>query len=847
MKKNNLLALLISSAFSLSGTAADLTTNKIEVISATPVEGIGLSLDQIPANVKNIKSADMKNQSSLTVADYLNANTEGVSIVETQGNPYQPDVRFHGFNASSLLGAPQGLSVYQDGVRINEPFGDVVSWDLVPMSAIKQLQLIPGTNPVFGLNTLGGSISMQTKRGRDIQGGAIEASAGSWGRKSTNFEFGGVGSNGSDYYISGNFFNEDGWRDASPSTVRQLFGQAGWQNEKTDLSLTLSLADNNLTGNGLMPTDMMNSLGRQAIYTKPDETNNKMAFINLTGKHWLNDQTLLSGNAYYRNVKTSTLNGDLNNDVVEQGGLTEGAVNNNTSAQDLFAAACQAGTNSSKIYSGKGTSVPTGLGTGTIAITTDGSNTNEYANPDVDYSGKGTGKYLYDVGSLTSQYACSAVLNKSKTIKNGAGISSQITFAQPMIGHQNQLTLGFGYDYSNIHFSQSSQYGVLTSDRGVTTTPNYSDEKTGLSGETNTFSLFATNTLTLNEKINLTTAARYNNVNVDNFDNLIAAGSVNSLTAVHTFQRLNPAVGLTYEPTKNTITYVSYNEGTRAPTSMELGCANPNAPCKLPNSMAGDPDLKQVVTRSIDLGVRGKFSGDLHWSLGSYYAVNNNDIMFMYNGTSSSSKGYFANIGDTLRYGLDASLSGKYDRFSWSASYGYVHASFEDSFQANVVNNKDKSPVAKGDRIPGIPEHQLKLRGDYQFTPSWDVAANLIAFSSSYLQGNENNGYYASASSSSFTSNYYGNGKAGGYAVMNLDSRYKFGDSGWQIFAKVNNLFDRNYNTGGLQAGSVFNPNTNAYYGDDHRISLMAPGAPRAGWVGVRWEFGGAKKSSTND
>jgi outer membrane receptor protein involved in Fe transport len=817
--------LAATSAFAADAIKAD----KVDVISTTPLAGFGISADKIPANVQVVDGEKMREQGSLTIADFMNSNMQGVNVVETQGNPFQPDVTFHGFNANALLGSPQGLAVYQDGVRINEPFGDVVSWDLVPMNAIKQMQLIPGTNPLFGLNALGGAVSLQTKRGRDIKGGSVELSGGSWGRKNTQFQYGNVLNNGVDFFISGNYFDEDGWRDASPTTVKQMFGQLGWQDEKTDLSLTVSLADNSMTGNGLTPQEMLKSLGNKSIYTKPDQTDNKMVFVNLTGSRWLTDQAMLSGNAYYRHVTTDTFNGDTN-EATEQGALLDTNTTRNPSgltAQQLFAAACQAGTNSSQIFSGKGSSVPSGA-TGATGV---------YADASADTSGTLTRKYVYDVGNLTPEYACNAILNKTTTKKNGAGGSVQLAYNQPLAGHDNQVTVGMTYDYSNIKFGQSGQYGVLTADRGVSAVPYFSDDaNTSLDGTTNTWGVFATNTFSINEKLHLTASGRYNNVNVDNFDNLVPAGEIKSLTARHTFQRFNPAVGLTFKPMDNVMTYISYNEGSRAPTSMELGCANPDAPCKLPNAMAGDPPLKQVVTRSIDLGVKGVFNNGVNWSLAAYHAKNDDDIQFIRQSTSGSALGYFTNVGATSREGVDAALSGKFGKFSWLTSYSYLNATYEDSFQAFVGNNKDKSMVAPGDRIPGIPAHQLKIRAVYQVTPSWSVGTNVLTYSSQYLQGNENNGYYAA-------SGYTGNGKAPGYTVVNFDTKYKIANTGWEVFAKVNNVFDRNYVTGGLQGASLFNQTTNTYLGDDYRTSMFAPGAPRAGWIGVRYEFGGAQKS----
>ena len=229
-----MLAVAVVVAATSSVYAADKTikASAVDVVSTTPLQGIGLTLDKVPANIQTVKGDELKKQQSVTIADYMTDNLQGVSVNDTQNNPFQPDILFRGFSASPLLGTPQGMSIYVDGVRVNEPFGDAVNWDLIPMNAIAGMSLIPGTNPLFGLNTLGGAISIQTKSGRTHQGGAVEASAGSWGRKTGSAEYGGVSKDGSvDYFVSASSFREDGWRDASDTDVRQFFGKVGWQNE----------------------------------------------------------------------------------------------------------------------------------------------------------------------------------------------------------------------------------------------------------------------------------------------------------------------------------------------------------------------------------------------------------------------------------------------------------------------------------------------------------------------------------------------------------------------------------------------------------------------------------------
>jgi len=292
--------------------AETLETGTVEVVSTTPLAGLGVAVEQLPSNVQVARGKDIQDQHGLSLADYMNQNLAGVNMNEAQNNPYQPDVNFRGFTASPLLGTPQGLSVYQDGVRINEPFGDTVNWDLIPQNAIAGIALMPGSNPVFGLNTLGGALSVTTKSGEHYPGGGIQAYAGSWGRRAVEGEYGGKLDNGFSYFFAANKFREDGWRDASPSDVKQGFGKLGWSNDKTDVDVSFTLADTDLTGNGLQSQTLMQTFGYESIYTKPDNTKNKLGFISGKVSHWLSDELLFGANAYYRHQRSSSLNGDVN-------------------------------------------------------------------------------------------------------------------------------------------------------------------------------------------------------------------------------------------------------------------------------------------------------------------------------------------------------------------------------------------------------------------------------------------------------------------------------------------------------------------------------------------------------
>ena len=276
------------------------------------------------------------------------------------------------------------------------------------------------------------------------------------------------------------------------------------------------------------------------------------------------------------------------------------------------------------------------------------------------------------------------------------------------------------------------------------------------------------------------------------------------LTSDNSFSRINPAVGLSYTPTKDLTVYGAYNEGMRAPTSMELGCANPDVPCKLPNAMAGDPPLDEVISKTFEVGARGNLNSAVNWSAAVYRTENHDDIHFI-STNATNNMGYFDNVGKTRRMGLDAGLSGEFGKFSWSTGYSFVRATYESNIElTNVVNsNSDGSSiqVKKGDRLANLPEQALKVRLQYEVLPNWSVGSNIVAFSDVYVRGNENNSHQANDGDADHVQD---SGKIGGYTVVNLDTRYKFGKSGWQVFAKAINIFDKEYSSGGLLGENWF-------------------------------------------
>ena len=671
LKLSAIVALALASSASI-GAAEKFTTSTINVYSATPLPSIGLPLNIVPANIQIATPRNINNQAGVSLADFMSNNLQSVTVSEMGGNPWQPEINFRGYSASPLLGMPQGLSTFVDGVRVNEPFGDVTLWDKIPNFAIGGMQLIPGSNPLFGLNTLGGSIAIQTKSGRDARGAAVEFEAGSWDRQRYLAEFGGVSKDGSvDYYIGHQTIKEDGWRQFSPSRLNQTFAKTGWQSESTKLDLSYIGTDNNLIGNGFTP-DLLLTGDRDQIHTRPDFTNNYYKHLALNGSHWVNNNVMLSGNAYFRKSNRHTRNGDLYEYDIDNGANHDNYSN---------------------------------LSCGTS------------------YSGDDDGCEI--VGS---------VLNRTSTKQNNYGFAGQVTFNQDLMGKKNQFIVGTGFDYSKIKFRQSELvklsdeseldgsliYGSTTlfADNTAPTpdinllTGNVFDstrepiltgdgtldpkQTVGLTGKQWTGSLFATDTLSLNDKWHLNAGARYNYTKVDNDDTLrggYTPTNTRSLTAVDSYSRINPTLGITHTPTDKLSVFGSYSESSRAPTSIELGCSNPDNPCLLPSAMADDPPLKQVVAKTYDFGIRGDLTESIKWNASLYQANNHNDIQFI-RAPGSSSRGYYSNVGQTLRKGLDLGLSGQIDKFKWTTSYSFIRATFDNDL--TLLSNPNSSALSDG-------------------------------------------------------------------------------------------------------------------------------------------------------
>ena len=736
-----------------------------EIIGTSPLLGSGIDRDKVPANARSFSAGDLSRDGPPSLTRTLGERVPSVNINDVQDSPYQPDIQYRGFDASPIQGTPQGIAVYQNGVRINEAFGDTVNWDLVPDFAINRLNLI-SNNPVFGLNALGGALALEMKNGFNFQGARAELSGGSFGRRDGILEYGKqIGNFAS--YIGGRALYEEGWRDHSPTSLHQLYTDLGAQGERLSVHVSFAGASNLINAIGPTPAELL-AASRRIIFTYPQSTRNDLAFLTVTGSYKATDTDRIDSNFYYRHFRQHIANG------------------NTTDAQvcDAAPGLLCFGDGTTPLIGQNGLQVPNFL---------NGSDPGE--------------------------------IDRLATIADGLGGSLQLTRSAPLLGHSNHFVAGASLDHGNVNFTANSELGIiepslLVSGRGfIIDQPDGSVAPVNLNTTNSYYGLYATDTFDVTSQFALTLSGRYNLALI----RLNDLGGT-SLNGDHRFSRFNPAVGGTYKITPNLTAYVGYSEANRAPTPAELACADPARPCTLEAFVVSDPPLKQVVARTYEAGLRGTVptgdsGGRIAWNLGLFRTDNQDDIINV--ASSIVGRGFFQNAGNTRRQGIEAGLNYRSETWFAYLDYSLVDATFQSDLTLNSPNNPFADPatgeiaVHRGDHLPSIPQHRLKLGADYSLTERWKLGADLVLASDQYFRGDESNQ----------------NPKIPGYHVVNLHSSYQVTDH-VEVFGLVQNLFNEKYETFGV----FFDPSRVPSLGLSDPRSL-SPAPPLAFFAGVRAMF----------
>ncbi len=772
------LALALTPAAVLAQSAAD-TTPTITIIGSTPFPGSGIDIDKIPGNAQSISASDLTREGSADLTGTLSNRIGSININDNLADQFQPDILFRGFEASPVLGTPQGLAVYQGGVRINEAFGDTVNWDLFPSAAIDRVDVV-SSNPVYGLNALGGAVIVTMKNGFTFEGAEGEVEGGSFGQRAVTLQYG-VNDGIYGFYIAGKALDEDGWREFAKDSTRQLYSDFSIHTDRLTFDASFTGANNRLFGQGSAPVQEL-AISRALVFTGPQNNFNQLEFLTLNAAYKVTDSFTIDSNFYYREYRQTISNGDTSD------------YESCTSGVGL----CQSD-GVTPVTDNLGNTLPDLSQGGTVPI------------------GQNDAEWIHTVGY---------------------GGTVQATWTEPLFDHGNHFVIGGTIDHASTDFQSTTQIGVIDAALTVlpsglfVTTPegtNFSATPVGLNAVNNYYGLFATDTFDVTDALSVTVSGRFNVAEIDLYDQL---GT--NLNGDNRYSRFNPAAGFAYKILPNMTAYAGYSETNRAPTASEIECSNPLLPCLLPSNLASDPpNLKQVVAHTYEAGLRGKFQlpalsdGRFSWNLSLYRTDLDDDI---YGISTSLSTGYFQNIGSTRRQGLEASLNYSGEKWSIYTSYALVDATFQSPLPLNSPSNPMADAngnifVQVGDKLPLLPEHHIKAGVDYRVLPQWTVGATMTYASSSYYRGDDANL----------------NAQLPGYEVFNLHSTYQATEN-VEVFANIQNLFDARYATfgtygdptgvgaPGIPAGAMTNdPSV------DNRF--QSPAAPVAIYGGLRVKF----------
>jgi iron complex outermembrane receptor protein len=663
------------------------------------------------------------------------------------------------------------LAVYQNGVRVNEVFGDVVNWDFIPETAINRMTLMP-SNPVYGLNALGGALSIDMKNGFTYQGTEMELRGGSFGRRSASVQTGGQAGNLSGY-LTADAINDDGWRYYSPSYLRRIYGDLGARGEQTEFHITFTGASNNFGAAAATPIQLLNR-NWASVYTVPQTTENQLAFLTASASWNPVDTLSLQGNVYYRGFWQHHVDGNGT------------AAQNDGCPQSRFV--CFPDLN--------------GQLTNLIGL---------------------NGLPVRAAGILDDSVL--GEIDRTSTAANSYGGSFQAATNAKIFGQSNRFVIGASSDNGHVQFDTTSELGTINPDQwpfvqGVgiyINQPSGDVAPVGVLAMTRYTGVYTTDTFDVTSRLAVTFGGRYNVAQIGLRDSL---GNNEGLNGDHSYSRFNPVIGTTFKVTPNVTAYAGYAEANRAPTPLELGCSDPLRPCLLDNALVGDPPLKQVVSHTYEAGLRGQYGGGekqglFNWNLGVFHAESTDDII----NVASPLPGhqYFQNGGNTLRQGMEAAASVKWARWSLYANYTRVDATFRSVLLLSSPNNPFADAngnifVVPGDHIPAVPNYRFKAGAEVKITDAWTLGADVNAIGSQYLVGDQSNQ----------------NPTVPAYWFVNLHSSYQV-TKNIEVFGLVRNLFNQHYYT----FGTFFQTDSFPYLNlTDPRT--FVPGAPLTAYAGLR-------------
>ncbi len=731
---------------------------------------------QVPASVHVVDAKEIAASRQFNAADALQRAAPGVSINDVGGNPSFPEVNYRGFVASPYAGTPQGLAVFQNGVRINEMWGDTVNWDLIPSVAIDRVAVETG-NPLYGLNAIGGAIVLDMKNGFTWQGTELDLRGGSFNRRQGAFQFGRqIG----DFaiYGAGEALGNSGYRYFSGSQIKRFYGDIGWRGDNgAEVHANVTLGSNRFGASGPSPVEMADA-NKSSTYTTPQTYKNQVMMFDLNGQAQVNPTTKILGDIHYR-------------------GYNQARVDGNTTDFD-----CDGGSANCTTGDGQPTSIP---------------------------------NFFNAAGSDYTAGPALGAIDRTWTKINTLGFTAQLNNTDRILGFPNKLTVGVNLEHGYTNFTANEELGVLNSNFTVTGFNYFTNEPGAgiapvkLNVSNYYLGAYALDSLDLTDKLTATGGLRFNRASVQMYD---LSGT--ALNSTNVFDHINPMGGLTYKITPQIAAYGSYSVANRAPTPLELGCSDPSRPCMIDSFLVSDPPLKQVTSNTIDMGLRGGFKpnealpdilkafpGMLQWSAGLFRTNAFNDILSI--PSQIVGRGYFTNAGNTVRQGVELSTRYTDERLSAYVNYTLTDAYFNSQNFLGSPNNPAAlafgSPsvlVNPGAKLPSVAPHRFKVGADYAVTPRWKVGGDFVFATGPYLAGDWANQF----------------GTLPSYGTLNLRTSYDVTPA-LQLYALVMNAT----NTRVRSYGTFFQTDA-INFANFVNPKMVSVGPPTAFYGGMKWNFG---------
>ncbi|MDB5735090.1 MAG: TonB-dependent receptor [Alphaproteobacteria bacterium] len=751
------------------------STEHVVVYGTLPGADNGLDAGKVAGSLQSFDADAITAQHGASLLDALGAQAAGVSLSDVQGNALFQNLRYRGFDASPLQGTPQGLAVYQNGVRLNEAFGDTVNWDAIAQTAIARLDLW-SSNPVFGLNALGGSVNLTMKDGFGWQGTQASLQGGSYSHGMATAAFG-MADGAFSFYGAAEAVTDAGSRLHSQSNLARLYADAGWRMGDSELHLVASGAASGLGVVGPTPIQMA-ARDPHAVFTFPQTTRNFTGSLALNGKSRLNDDWQVEASVYLRALRQRHVDG--NDSDFERCSNSSSFAGELCLEDDAF--------------------TRPGPFTGAAALAF----RNQFA--------------ILDTSGAPIAFTAGTVygtVDRTFTDSMTRGGTLQITGKPSLFGLANHVTAGLSIDSSGIGFRSTSTLGRIFPDLDVAVDPtlagsgsiirtngNLGYAPVTLGATTTYYGVYAVDALDLTEALTVTAGLRINAADIVTRDR---SGTAGELNGTHGYGHANPLAGLTYKFSDALTAFGGYSQANRAPTPLELDCASPTLPCLLEGSLVADPPLAQVVSQTFEAGLRGAAAlgdGKLDWSAAFFTTDSDNDIVSL--ASTIQGRGYFANVPGTRRQGVD--LTAHYAAQGWStyASYSYLDATYQFAGTLASPNNPGADAsgnvaVKPGNHIPLNPAHSVRAGGDVEVMDGLTVGGELAFTGSQYFDGDPSNR----------------NAKLPSYVVVNLRGAYRIAPE-WELFAAVDNLFDdrsASYGTyfetaGGLVTPALTDPRT---------------------------------------